>query len=136
VSCPGEDIANAFASPFSATGLRMKVEWMPSAPGNERRFQLWVDPSSLNVPDETNARIDLDIHAIAYDDSGKILAEFAKNVAASLNPRLVARLRDDGFQMRAGLKIPVPRAQVRFLIRDNLNGKIGTVDAHVPTSDH
>jgi len=129
---PHDEISNAFASPFNATALRMKAECLPSAPGGERVFQLWVDPSSLNLAGDANAKINLDIHAIAYDDSGKVLDEVSKNVAADLTQRLIARLRQDGFQMRAALKIPpTAKAQVRFLIRDNLSGKIGTVDAAI-----
>ena len=71
--------------------------------------------------------MDLDVGAIVLDKDMKEAAEFLHPVISNPTPETVARFAHEGIRFQEKLDLPPGSYDLRFVIRDNSTGKIGTV---------
>jgi VWFA-related protein len=145
------DIAQAFATPLEYLGLPISVRWTGSReePASRTKgsaastgepllqqrhlqsFVLGIDPATLAVDAADHNHLQLDIVAVALDRNGKLLADLAKQI--DLHPSAVEldRLRNGGFAYSDAIKVSPDTSKVRFIVRDDLSERIGTVSAFI-----
>jgi len=124
------DMAYAVSSPFNVTALPMYVQWIGNKPDKNKRkveFRLQIPPAHLAISPEENS-VSLDIAAVA--SVGTVAAsQVGQRVQAKLKPEGLAQIRDNGFAYQGALSLDPGQYSVRFVIRDNLSGDIGSVTA-------
>ena len=143
------DIAEAFFTPLESRGLPISVRWSelganvttpnPAAePQLEKRrakqpFVLGITPDAITVDDTDNNHMQLDIVAVALDADGKTLADTTQQIDVHLKAEGVTRMRQTGFAYRNAIEVPPHTVKVRFIVRDDLSERLGTVTAPPPS---
>jgi VWFA-related protein len=131
-----KEIANAVRSPVEFTGVRINAREelvgansKPAAAGKSvREFTVGVLGDSLTVDVQNGNAVDLTLLAVAYDAGSKSAAQSELHVAAKLTPDRLEKLRKSALGLKPSLELAPGKYNVRFAVRDNLNGEIGSVE--------
>ncbi|MCU1286436.1 MAG: hypothetical protein JWO13_2786 [Acidobacteriales bacterium] len=155
-----QDIAQAFSTPVEYRALPISVRWNPASAApvakvapiatakaastpalavpdatlqqrNKRSFLLGITADAITVDAGDNNHIKLAIVAIALDDHGKILADVSQVVDIHPTEANLARMREKGFAYANELMIPPRTTKVRFLVRDDLGERVGTISTPI-----
>ncbi len=127
---------DALASPLSATAIRMNVRVLepatpqpPAAPGSKIsvQFLIAVPFNAINVDTSRTNSVDLEFGAIALDKQVHEAGEFTRPLQGSPKPESIATLAREGIKLRQKLDLSAGTYDMRFFVRDNSTGKIGTV---------
>ena len=145
------DIAQAFATPVEYRGLPISVRWTASGEepitktaGNagpsgelhlQRRhmqsFLLEINPAALTVDAADNNHIKLDFVAVALDPNGKVLADLTRQLDLHPSAPELERLRRGKLAYSNAVWVSPHTSKVRFIVRDDLNERIGTVSVPI-----
>ena len=131
-----KDIANAVRSPVEFTGVRINVREEPVNANSKpavaaksfREFTVGVLGDSLTVDVHNGNAVDLTLLAVAYDAGSKSASQSELHVAAKLTPERLEKLRKSALGVRASLELVPGKYNVRFAVRDNFSGEIGSVE--------
>jgi VWFA-related protein len=129
------DISSALQSPLDFTSLALVARWNKIEPGKEPgkkrvnyEMHLAADPAMINGAD--NNHIVLEFMAMAKTPEGKPIDHPAgQKVDAHLTPEKLAAVRQIGLAYNGALDLAPGEYTVRFVVRDNLSGRIGSVAA-------
>lgn len=124
----------ALASPleFTAMGVTAVLgkEQPAKDPAKKRiPFQLTLRPNSVMIDSADNNHARVDFFAIARDAKGQAVAQAGQTVDAHLKPETLAKVQQSGIDYTNVLELPPGEYSVRFVVRDVLDGRIGTVTA-------
>ena len=123
------DIAMGLTAPMDYTELPFSVRWTGKANAGEKdtlRFRYNIAAADINEGE--NNRISLGFAALATNSKGQPLGQFSKNMEGDLTPELAAGVRAKGLSFDGSIDLPPGSDEsVRFLVRDNLSGKMGSV---------
>ncbi len=72
--------------------------------------------------------VDLTVISVAFDRNGKNAAHTDFQISAKLTPEMVGKVRRTGLGVKQVLDLAPGTYAVRFAVRDNLKGEIGTVE--------
>ncbi len=126
------DMAFALTSPFDSTGIPLTVRWRAtSADGDKKKVQfgLHVAPEGMTIEGEHN-EMDLEFAIIALTSkSGTAADSISQTLQGAAKPETLAKLRTEGLAYSNVLELPPGQYTVRFVVRDNPSGKIGSVSA-------
>ncbi len=126
------DMAFALTSPFDSTGIPLTVRWRAtSADGDKKKVQfgLHVAPEGVTIEGERN-QMDLEFAIIALTaKSGTAADTISQTLQGAAKPETLAKLRAEGLAYSNTLELPPGQYTVRFVVRDNPSGKIGSVSA-------
>lgn len=129
------DVALAIISPVDYTGVPMTVRWIGAGEKEGKRllrFQIAVAPGGLSVDENDHNHLKLNVIAYATDGTGKRVGDVTKDINAHLQDRNYAMFKKQGFGYTDILEVPAGDFSVKFIVRDDLTGKMGTVTAPVP----
>jgi hypothetical protein len=126
-------------SPVEFTGIPLNVQWTGrskltstikgvTTEKTTAGFVITLPPGSFVIAGEDHA-MNLVVAAVAFDRKGVPVAEFSKRVQSSLTPEMVKRASRDGFTYHEKMSIPASTSSVRFIVRDNNSGEMGSVNA-------
>ena len=124
-----QDLLIASRSPFDYTTLQLRGSFSGLAgdgPKRKAEFTLRVLPSS-SVVDESTRSVDLDFVAVARKADTEIAGQTAKTVRTKLPEPAIAQIKSEGILYRSFLELEPGDYEVRFLVRDNLTGRMGSV---------
>ena len=131
-----EDEIAALASPIPATAVRFNVRVLPEenaaepGPSGDKKaahFLLHIPLDSLSLdPARTNS-LDLETGVIALDQHGKEAGESTRPLKGNPTPEALKELAGEGVKVRQELALAPGKYDVRFFVRDNSTGEIGTV---------
>jgi VWFA-related protein len=124
------DIGFALNSPFDSTGIPVTMQWGEAASDRDKRkigFVLHVPESSV-IDEADQNRFDVDFIAQATMN-GKPAGEAGQSIKGTVPTAALTKVRAEGVLYRNALELPPGEYQVRFVVRDNLRGTIGTVSA-------
>jgi len=147
---PGEAVLAAVRSPVPFTALPFSVEWVRQEPASSANpstrltknaysptaagavFRIALPPLAFAVDSSDSNHVQLDIAAVAIDDaSGKPAGDYAQEMTAHLKPESLGKIESNGLTFENAIALPVGSFQVRFVIRDAISGKVGSVDAPI-----
>ncbi len=129
----------ALASALPESGVPMFVKVLGPAPyaasdsaaaaaGKKTiAFRVTIPLSSLQIDPANRTALDLDVGAIAITPNTKEAGEFLHPVKGNPKPENLQEWARAGLKMDEKLQLPVGSYDVRFFVRDNISGKIGTV---------
>lgn len=124
------DLSTATRAPFDYTGIPLNVTWLgdPVQSGGKKKanFELHVLPSiPILTPGQTT--LDFDFVAVARTPSSDVGGQSAKRVNIKLQPKAAEVISADGISYKGSLELEPGDYEVRFLVRDNLTGRMGSV---------
>jgi VWFA-related protein len=126
------DIEDALRSPLDYTAVPMTVRWMGvSGAGAKKqaRFQVRLMADAFTVEEKDGNHVSLEVNAVALTDKGTGAALRGRLVEAHFRPESLARIRRDGLTYADALDLAPGEYTVRFIVRDNLSGRLGSVSA-------
>ena len=131
------EILNALVSPVDYTNLPVQVGWgdMKTDSAHPDRvlahFQVGLPADAFTVDTNDKNHLQLDVAAVAFNDKKKEAGEFTKIIEAHLKPESLETVRRAGIKFGDAISLPKGKFTVRFVVRDDLGGRIGTVTAPV-----
>jgi VWFA-related protein len=134
-SSRNSDISSALQSPLDYTSLALLVRWNKIEPGKDPgkkhvdyEMHLAPEPAVVNVGD--NNHLLLEFVAVAKTPEGKSVdSPSGKRVEDHVTPEKLAAIRQNGIGYHGALDIAPGEYTVRFVVRDDLSGRIGSVAA-------
>lgn len=137
---PSEQISNALASPFAASGiaLRLNTIFGNDARGSFVRSLLHVDAKDLKFTDEADGskKAVFDVLAISFGDNGQIVDQIGKSYTFNVKGETYAKILKDGFVYYFSFPVKKPGAyQFRVAIRDNATEKVGSASQFIEVPD-
>jgi len=131
-----QDIQLALASPLDYTGVPLSVTWSGrepgKAPGKTRvQFDL-VMPAKFAAVDESDQnRMVVDIATVATKANGEVVADLSQRIDVHLKSDGMEQIQHNGMTYRNGLQLPPGEYNVRFVVRDSIGNRMGSVAAPV-----
>lgn len=127
------ELSMAFSSPIEYTALGFQVSWNPvtqAANGKKQApFEIVMPADAIEVDSADNNHIRIDFFAVAKTAAGERVADTGKTVEGHLKPETVEKVKGSGITYSGAIDVPPGEYSVRFVVRDNLTGRIGTVTA-------
>ncbi|HYX67936.1 MAG TPA: hypothetical protein VE825_02290, partial [Terriglobales bacterium] len=129
----GQDVAMALSSPLDYTAQPMVVRWTGTAAGTSGKkdasFLVILPPAAIPVDESDNNHVDVEFIAVARTPDGKNAATFDQEISANLKPDALAKFKVEGLRYGNKLQLAPGEYSVRFVVRDKLSGKMGSVTA-------
>lgn len=127
-----QDIELALSSPLDYTGVPVSVTWSGresgKAPGKAKiRFDLVMPPSFASVDESDDNHLVVDIAATARNQSGEVVADLSQHIDVHLKTVGLEQIQHNGMTYRNGLQLPPGEYNVRFVVRDALGNRMGSV---------
>ncbi len=131
-----QDIQLALSSPLDYTGLPVSVTWSGQEPGKApgkttMRFDLVLPPGFPSVDESEDNHMVVDIAAAARTPDGDQVADLSQHIDLRLKPASLEQIQQNGMTYRNGLQLPPGEYTVRFVVRDALGNRMGSVAAPV-----
>ncbi len=131
-----EDVQLALSSPLDYTGVPMSVTWANRAPGKtpgkiKVQFDLVMPANFATVDQSDGNHMIVDIAAVARNGKGEPVADLSQRIDARLDAAGMEQIQHHGMTYRNGLQLPPGEYNVRFVVRDSLGNRIGSVAAPV-----
>jgi VWFA-related protein len=134
-SSRNSDISSALQSPLDYTSLALLVRWNKIEPGKDPgkkhvdyELHLAPEPAVINVAD--NNHMILEFVAVAKTPEGKpVESPAGKRVEDHVTAEKLSAIRQNGIGYHGAFDIAPGEYTVRFVVRDDLSGRIGSVAA-------
>ena len=148
VASPTEDtpanrrkqINDALLSPIAYTGVRLRVRPLTEASGPSNAAQAEKQSAKRNSsfivtiaadnfsidPTKTNT-LDLEVAAVAFDGKGDPVSQDAHSVSLQLKAESLSTFNKTGLRIGEVLDLAPGKYQMKFAVRDNSTGQMGTV---------
>ncbi len=126
---PSYAINQALSMPLDATGLLMTVRWLepPQRKGGHVAYELFVDPNSIGFGGDHQNNLKLSVMVATTDGAPEFVSRSSKLVDANLTAENQKKVSTKGFLYRDALVLPENTKAVRFLVRDETSGRVGTL---------
>jgi VWFA-related protein len=126
----------ALTSPVEFTGVPMNVRWTERTVNDKEgkisaKFSMTIPAPLFTLEDTGIGVVNLQFSAAAFDGNGKAVAEISKAFMEKLSPESIAQIRRAGFRYQGVIDYPARTKQVRFAVRNNATGDIGSIIAPV-----
>jgi VWFA-related protein len=126
------DLMVASRAPFDYTGLTIEAAWLgeTAAEGKKKKaeFRIHVLPDT-NLIGGDDPSINIDFISVARKPNTDVAGQSSKSVSMKLQPKAVETITQEGISYKGSLLLDPGEYAVRFMVRDNLTGRIGTVEA-------
>ena len=134
-SSRNSDVSSALESPLDFTSLALVARWDKIEAGKEPgkkhvnyEMHLAADPTLINEAD--NNHLVLEFVSVAITPEGKRVDHaMGQTVDAHLTPQKLAAVRQIGLVYNGALDLAPGEYTVRFVVRDDLSGRVGSVAA-------
>lgn len=131
-----QDIQEALRSPLDYTGVSVSLTWGRTEAGKGQGkkkvgFDL-VMPAGFASIDETDQNHMLvDIGVVARNPNGEVVADLSQRIEAHLKSDGLEQIQHHGLTYHNGLQLPPGKYVVRFVVRDALGNRTGSLAAPV-----
>jgi VWFA-related protein len=129
-----EDMNTAITSPTDFTAVPMLVRWTGRAADGAKvrlNFQFNVAGPGVTIDERNNNLIGLTFAAFAKTANGGIAGDFVEELGGQLPAAAVEKIVAHGVVFDGAISVPAGKLMVRFIVRDNLSGRLGTVSVPV-----
>ena len=123
------DLAVAVQSPLDYTALPITVRWTQAEGKGGRRkvgFEIVLPANAATIEGADN-RLSLEFLAIARTGTGESAANFGQTFQKKLTPEQAEQIRGSGITYHNVIEVSPGDYGVRFVVRDNVSGKMGSV---------
>jgi VWFA-related protein len=131
-----QDVQLALSSPLDFAGVPVSITWSGKDAGKSAgkmriRFDLMMPPNFASVDESDQNHMVVDIAAVARNRNGEVVAELSQRIDSHLRPDGLEQIQHNGMTYRNGLQLPPGEYTVRFVVRDSLGNRMGSVAAPV-----
>lgn len=131
-----QDIQLALSSPLDYTGVPISVSWSGREPGKSPgtmrvQFDLVMPAGFASVNESDQNHMIVDIAAVAKDLDGHAVQDLFQRIDSHLKPEGLDQIQHNGMTYRGQLQLPTGEYSVRFVVRDSLGNRMGSVAAPV-----
>ena len=129
------DISLALDSPLDYTSLPLVVRWdkveAGKDPGKQHvNYDVHLAPGAALIDDADHNHMALDFVLLAKTPEGKQIDQpMGQKVDAHLTPEKMSSIQKNGVNLKGSLDLVSGEYTVRFVVRDNLSGRVGSVAA-------
>jgi len=129
-----QDVQLALSSPLDFVGVPISVTWSGNDAGGSTgktrmRFDLVMPANFASVDESDQNHMVVDIAAVARNLNGEVVAELSQRIEAHLQSDGLEQIQHNGMTYRNGLNLPPGEYTVRFVVRDSLGNRTGSVAA-------
>jgi VWFA-related protein len=134
-SSRNSDILSALQSPLDYTSLALVARWNKIEPGKEPgkkhvSYEMRLAPDAGVINDADNNHVALDFVAMAKSPEGKAVDQpKGQKIDLHLTAERLSAIRQQGLVYRDALDLAPGEYTVRFVVRDDLSGRTGSVAA-------
>jgi VWFA-related protein len=131
------DLTFALSSPFEASGIPIWMQWRPSSgqdqksgDKNKMGFELHIPGDVIGTQGDQNT-IEIEVLAVvaASGTQSPISSPIQHTMKSALSPQALATMRITGLKYSSDLPLPAGNYDVRFVVRDNVSGRVGSISA-------
>jgi VWFA-related protein len=140
-----KQLVDALASPVQYNGLQLSARLLPSSSdpdstsnsatsGTGKRsvdFMLGVMGNCITIDREKGNAIDLEVITLAFDSNHKNVATTSQAIATGLKPEMMQKTLQTGLGIPENLDLAPGKYEVKFAVRDNFSGLLGTVSVPI-----
>lgn len=131
-----DEIAEALISPLDATAIPIAVRWMnepaPDSSANPKRtFELFIDSRTVAVDSSKQNQFHLSVIVAAHTNKNQYNGKIAKTFSGHVPQSQVADPNEKPILFRDTLELSPAENEVRFIVRDELSGHIGSVTTRI-----
>ncbi|HTD23931.1 MAG TPA: VWA domain-containing protein [Terriglobales bacterium] len=130
------DIVAALNSPLDSTALPIGMRWMGSdpVPGGDQykiKFVIVAPSKTISVDASSKNHFSVEIVAQPRGSDGTPIqgAGIAPVIAGDLSPENLKKFQETGFLYSGALELPQGEYTVRFVMRDDISGNVGSLSA-------
>ena len=130
------DVSMALASPLDYTAVPMTVRWASVLPAGEKgsnkkkaHFEVNLPTTSKVVDAANNNLLSLEFVAVARTPDGSSADQFAQHLETSFKGANLELYQKGGLTYGNDILVPPGEYSVRFVVRNDLDGRIGSVTA-------
>jgi len=132
----------AMSSPMNYTGIPITLKWLngedaklkPGTGADAGKemvpFQIILPPEAATL-DVDASRVSLNFVGLARSSKGEDAANFVKKMDGQLKPDVAKHLVEGGIKFDSMMMLAPGYYNVRFVVRDNISGRLGSVTAPV-----
>jgi VWFA-related protein len=134
-----QDIKLALIAPLDFVGVPVSVTWSGREAGKSGgktrvQFDLVMPANFASVDESDQNHMVVDIAAVARNLNGNVVAEVSQRIEAHLKSDGLEQIQHNGMTYRNGLQLPPGEYTVRFVVRDSLGDRTGSVAAPIKVS--
>ncbi|HZQ71199.1 MAG TPA: VWA domain-containing protein [Terriglobales bacterium] len=131
-----DDIQLALRSPLDYTGVPMSVTWTGRRPGKDSgktrvQFDLVLPAKFASVDQSDTNHMVVDVAAVARNPKGDVVADLSQRIDAHLDAAGLEQIEHNGMTYHNGIQLPPGEYNVRFVVRDALGNRMGSLAAPV-----
>jgi VWFA-related protein len=129
------DISSALQSPLDYSSLSMMMRWNKIEPGKEPgkkhvNYEMHLAPDSPLIDAGDNNHLLLEFVTVARTPDGKPADRpLGQKIDTHLSPEKLAAVHQQGVSYSSALDLAPGEYTVRFVVRDDLSGRVGSVAA-------
>jgi sarcosine oxidase gamma subunit len=127
-------LRDAMESAVEISDMRVNVlltgdttEEKNGAPVKTQMFSINLEPGDFVVNTAEKNLVDLTFSAAALDARHAVISSSTKQVHAKLTAKTLEGLSTGGLSVRDKMEAPPQTRELRFAVRDNQSGKVGSV---------
>lgn len=131
------DVAVAVVSPLDYTGVPMTVRWTGEQQSGDKRkcsFEIRTPAGGLTIDKTEGNHLKVNVVAVAIDPELQVVGDVTQSIEAHLKAESLQQLENSGFVYKGSIEVPAGDGTVKFVLRDDLSGRMGSVTAQVPSS--
>jgi hypothetical protein len=126
-----DDVRRALGSPFMQAEIPLLVRWAGIGGGSDSKrvdYELSVPASGLQIDDTDTNHLSISVHAFAV--GRRLPLEVVnKELDGHMAEATLAKFSKSGLNFNGAFEVPPGLYEIRFAVRDNISGKVGTVIA-------
>ncbi len=131
-----QDVRLALTSPLDFVGVPVSITWSGTGAGKSAgktrvQFDLVMPASFTSVDESDQNHMVVDIAAVARNPNGEVVSELSQRIDNHLSPDGLEQIQHHGMTYRNGLQLPPGEYTVRFVVRDSLGNRVGSVAAPI-----
>jgi hypothetical protein len=131
------DVTLALQSPLEYTALHLIARWGGAQPGKESGkkhvfYSVHVEPDPILLSGSDNNHLRVELIAQVRTPKGAAVGEIlVRRIDGHATSEHMALYREKGFEAVGGIELAPGEYTVRFVICDDLSGRLGSVDAPI-----
>jgi len=125
-----DELGLAMGSPLEYTGIRFKVTvtGIEEGTAGKKKVNLLISlPGNVGILNETMGTVDVGFLAVATNAKGDKVGAMNEGAGGKFPPEAVAQIKELGFQLKRSFEASPGESTVRFLVRDNQTGRMGSI---------
>jgi VWFA-related protein len=129
------DISSALQSPLDYTSIALVANWGKIEAGKDParkhvNYEMHLAPDASLIDDSDNNHLAIDLVAVTKTSEGKMVENPTdKKIEAHLSAEKMAAIRQNGVAFKGSMDLAPGEYTIRFVVRDNLSGRVGSVAA-------